>query len=173
MGGTPPPRTGASHATIAPYGPYDTQDGKVIFGIHSSREWTAFCSIVLQRPELGGDPRFQTNKLRVEYRAEMDSQICDVFRNLPASEVIERLDRAEIANARINSIAQFIAHPQFEARGSWREINSPVGPIPALIPPVRLGGVDPIMKAIPELGKHSESILTELGFDAETIRRLL
>src|SRR5262245_51696064 len=161
MGGSPPPRTGASHATIAPYGPYETKDGKVIFGIHSSREWTAFCSIVLERPELGGDSRYQTNKLRVEHRSEMDSQICDVFRNLTASEVIEKLERAGIANARINSVSQFIEHPQFATRGSWRQVNSPVGPIPALIPPVRISGVDPIMDTIPELGQHSESILSE------------
>src|SRR5215470_782930 len=82
MGGTPPPRTGASHATIAPYGPYETRDERVIFGVHNSREWTAFCSIVLQRPELGEDPRFQTNELRVEHRSAMDSAIRDVFDNL-------------------------------------------------------------------------------------------
>src|SRR4030095_13050883 len=94
-GGSPPARTGASHATIAPYGPYDTKDGNIIFGIHNSREWNAFCSIVLERPELGDDPRFQSNKMRVEHRAAMDSAIHDVFRNLTAVEVLERLDRAE------------------------------------------------------------------------------
>src|SRR5262249_14478314 len=98
MGGSPPPRTGASHATIAPYGPYKTKDERVIFGIHNSREWTAFCSIVLERPELSNDVRFQSNKLRVEHRAAMDAAILDVFRNLTATEVVERLDRAQIAN---------------------------------------------------------------------------
>jgi itaconate CoA-transferase len=169
MGGSPPARTGASHATIAPYGPYQTKDEKVIFGIHNSREWAAFCSIVLERPELGDDPRFQTNKLRVEHRAAMDSAILDVFRNLSAAEVIERLDRAEIANAGINSVSQFIEHPQLAARNSWRQVASPAGPVPALIPPVRMRGVDPTMGAIPELGQHSESILVELGFDGGTI----
>ncbi|MBI4473454.1 MAG: CoA transferase [Acidobacteria bacterium] len=169
MGGSPPSRTGASHATIAPYGPYKTNDESVIFGIHSSREWRAFCSIVLERPELGEDSRFQTNKLRVEHRALMDSAILDVFRNRTAAEVIERLDRAEIANARINSVSQFIQHPQLTARDSWRQVDSPVGPVPALIPPVRMRGVEPIMGAIPELGQHSESILAEFGFDAGAI----
>src|SRR4029453_3775340 len=82
MGGSSPPRTGASHATIAPYGPYRTKDGSVVFGIHNSREWIAFCSLALERPELCEDPRFQTNKLRVEHRAVMDSAIEDVFRAL-------------------------------------------------------------------------------------------
>ena len=171
MGGSPPPRTGASHATIAPYGPYETKDERVIFGIHTSREWSAFCSIVLERPELGEDPRFQTNKLRVEHRRVMDSAILDVFRRLTAAEVIQRLDRAGIANARINSVSQFIHHPQLAARNLWRQVDSPVGRVAALIPPVRMDGVDPVMGAIPELGQHTESILTELGFDAETIAR--
>jgi itaconate CoA-transferase len=171
MGGSPPPRTGASHATIAPYGPYETKDERVIFGIHNIREWSAFCSIVLERPGLGEDPRFQTNKLRVEHRRVMDSAILDVFRRLTAAEVIQRLDRAGIANARINSVSQFIHHPQLAARNLWRQVDSPVGRVAALIPPVRMDGVDPVMGAIPELGQHTESILTELGFDAETIAR--
>jgi itaconate CoA-transferase len=169
MGGSPPSRTGASHATIAPYGPYDTEDGTVIFGVHNNREWAAFCSMVLERPELAEDPRFQSNKLRVEYRVAMDSSIQDVFRRLTAAEVIARLDLAGIANARINSMPQFIDHPQLAARNNWRRVDSPVGPLPALIPPVRIAGVDPIMSAIPGLGQHSEAILAELGFDAGTI----
>jgi len=169
MGGSPPLRTGASHATIAPYGPYETKDESVIFGIHNIREWAAFCSIVLERPELSEDSRFQTNRLRVEHRRVMDSLILDVFHRLTAAEVIQRLDRAGIANARINSVSQFIHHPQLAARNLWREVDSPVGRVAALIPPVRMDGVDPIMGAIPELGQHTEAILTELGFDAETI----
>jgi itaconate CoA-transferase len=171
MGGSSPPRTGASHATIAPYGPYETKDERVIFGIHNIREWCAFCSIVLEQPELGEDPRFQTNKLRVEHRRVMDSAILDVFRRLTAGEVTQRLDRAGIANARINSVSQFIDHPQLAARNLWRQVDSPVGRVAALIPPVRMDGVDPIMGGIPGLGQHTESILTELGFDAETIAR--
>ena len=171
MGGSPPPRTGASHATIAPYGPYRTSDGEVIFGIHNNREWAGFSSTVLDRPELADDPRFQTNKLRVEHRAAMDSAILDVFRRLTSAEVIARLDRAQIANARINSVSQFIEHPQLAARQAWRQVDSPVGPVPGLIPPVRMAGIDPIMGAIPELGQHSESILAELGFDSGTIER--
>jgi itaconate CoA-transferase len=169
MGGSPPPRTGASHATIAPYGPYRTKDGSVVFGIHNNREWIAFCSTVLERQELGEDPRFQTNKLRVEHRAVMDSAIEGVFGDLNASEVIARLDRAEIANARINSVSEFIEHPQLADRGAWHQVDSPVGPIPALIPPVRMSGVAPVMGAIPKLAQHSEAILAELGFDEQTI----
>ena len=171
MGGSQPARTGASHATIAPYGPYETKDERILLGIQNQREWSAFCSIVLERPELAEDSRFQSNALRVEHRAAMDSAILEAFRNLTAAEVIERLDRAEIANARINSVSQFIQHPQFAARNAWREVDSPAGRVPALIPPLRMAGFDPVMGAIPALGQHSESILTEFGFDAGTISR--
>jgi itaconate CoA-transferase len=129
----------------------------------------AFSGIVLERPELADDPRFQSNELRVEHRAAMDSAILEVFRNLTSAEAIERLNRAGIANARINSISQFIDHPQLASRNAWREVDSPVGPLPALIPPVRIRGTDPVMGSIPALGQHSESILAELGFDAATI----
>src|SRR5262249_31095521 len=159
------PRTGASHATIAPYGPYETKDERIIFGVHNNREWAALCSIVLELPGLAEDPRFQSNQLRVEHRAAMDTAIHDVFRRWTAAEVIARLDRAGIANARINSMSQFIDHPQLAARKAWHQVDSPVGPLPALIPPVRMEGFDPIMAAIPALGQHSESILAELGFD--------
>jgi itaconate CoA-transferase len=169
MGGSPPPRTGASHATIAPYGPYATKDESVILGVHNNRDWAAFCTTVLERPELAEDPRFQSTNLRAEHREAMDVAIRNAFRNLTSTEAIERLNLAGIVNARINSISQFVDHPQLASRNVWRRVDSPVGPIPALIPPVRIGGIDPVMGAIPALGQHSESILGELGFDERTI----
>ncbi len=171
-GGKAPGRTGASHATIAPYGPYRTRDGEeVIFGIHNNREWATFCTMVLEHAALGSDSRFESNYGRVQYRAEMNAEIDRVFTNLTSKEVLARLDAAQIANARINTVEQFMKHPQLAGRASWREIDSPVGPIPALIPPVRMDDVEPRMAAIPALGQHSESVLKELGFDNLTIER--
>ena len=169
MGGTPPRRTGASHAAIAPYGPYKTRDGQVIFGVHSNREWATFCREVLGQPALGEDPRFLGNHLRVANRTDMDREIDAVFAVLPTAEVIQRLDAAHIANARMNTLPEFIAHPQLSARGAWRDVSSSVGSIPALIPPVRIEGVEPVMGAIPVLGEHTSSILGELGFSTSTI----
>ena len=117
-----------------------------------SGEWSAFCAISSRTARVGADPRFQSNKLRVENRAAMDSAIVDVFRNLHCGRSDRAAGSRRIANARINSVTQFIKHPQFTARNSWREVDSPAGPIPALIPPVRMSGVDPIMGAIPGLG---------------------
>jgi crotonobetainyl-CoA:carnitine CoA-transferase CaiB-like acyl-CoA transferase len=171
MGGRAPDRTGASHATIAPYGPYQTRDGHVIFGIHNNREWSAFSATVLERPVLAADARFQSNASRVAHRTAMDAEIGQVFATLSTSDVISRLDRAQIANASMNTVEQFIAHPQLAGRQSWKEVGSPVGSLPALLPPVRLADVDPVMNDIPAVGQHSRPILEELGFDSATIER--
>jgi itaconate CoA-transferase len=171
MGGSAPPRTGARHATIAPYGPYRTADGQVLFGIHNNREWATFATDVIRRPDLAGDARFAANHLRVEHREAMDAEIARSFGQLPTAEVLARLDAAQIANASINSVEQFIAHPQLAARDAWRQVESPAGRLPALVPPVRMEGVEPAMRPIPGVGEHSAAILAELGFDEATISR--
>jgi itaconate CoA-transferase len=171
MGGAAPPRAGASHATIAPYGPYRTADGQVLFGIHNNREWATFATDVLRRPDLAGDARFASNHLRVEYRDAMDAEIGRSFGQLSTAEALARLDAAQIANARINGIADFIAHPQLAGRNAWRQVESPAGRIPALVPPVRMEGVEPVMRPIPDVGEQSAAILAELGFDEATISR--
>ncbi len=173
MGGTAPARTGASHATIAPYGPYRLQDGKeVIFGIQNNREWATFCRMVLDRPDLAEDARFQSNYLRVQHLADVKAEIERVFTALPPAEVLDRLETAQIANARLNTVQQFIDHPQLAGRDSLaRRWTRPSAPIPALVPPVRMDGVEPRMDAIPAIGQHRESIFAELGFDAPTIER--
>jgi len=169
FGGKPPARTGASHAAIAPYGPYKTRDGQVIFGIHNNREWATFCREVLERPSLADDVRFQGNHQRVANRAVMDSEIEAVFAHLSTGAAIKRLDAAQIANAHMNTIDEFVEHPQLAARDAWRTVGSTVGSIPALIPPVRMEGVEPVMDAIPALGEHTDTILGELGFSAATV----
>jgi itaconate CoA-transferase len=171
FGGTPPARTGASHATIAPYGPYRTRDGQVVFGLQNNREWSAFCTTVLRQPALAADARFGSNHQRVQHRALMNTEIDRVLGELTTGEVVARFDAAGIASARINTVEQFIDHPQLEGRHAWRQVDSPVGPVRALVPPVRMEDVEPMMGAIPALGQHRESILGELGFDAPTIER--
>ncbi len=169
MGGKQPARTGASHAAIAPYGPYTTRDGQVIFGIHNNREWATFARDVLRRPALAADVRFQSNHQRVENRAAMDAEIGSAFSQLSTADVIARLDAAQIANARMNSVREFIEHPQLRERHAWRQIGSSAGEIPALIPPVRMDGVEPVMGDIPALGEHTDAILAELGFGPSTV----
>jgi itaconate CoA-transferase len=169
-GGSPPPRSGANHASIAPYGPFRAGDGGTIYlGIQNAREWTRFCTDVLRRPELAGDARFTTNALRVEHRTALHEAIESVFATLTTAGVSERLESASIAWARMNSVGEFLEHPQLTDRDCWREIGSPAGPLRAMIPPVRMDGVEPAMGDVPALGQHTNAILEELGVSRETI----
>jgi len=169
-GGGAPARTGARHAAIAPYGPYVAGDGKAVyFGIQNDREWARFCERVLDRPELSADPRFSSNASRVKHQAALDEVIAASFAPLTAAVAIERLDAAGIANARMNTVREFLDHPQLAARNRWRHVDSPVGPLRALVPPFTLDGQEPRMDAIPAVGQHTDAILGELGFDAATI----
>jgi itaconate CoA-transferase len=170
-GGTPPPRTGASHATIAPYGPYRTSDGAVVVAVQHNREWARFCAQVLRQPQLADDPRFGTNASRAQHRDALTAIIESVFTHLTSVEAIERLVAADIANARVNRVQDFLEHPQLAARDCWREIDSPSGPLRALRPPVRIDGYDVAMGPVPQLGQHTYTVLEELEFDRETIDR--
>jgi itaconate CoA-transferase len=172
-GGSQPPRTGASHAAIAPYGPFEAGDGKAVFlGLQNEREWVTFCEAVLGRLELATDPRFDSNSRRVENGEELDEAIKGAFEDLSSEEVISRLDGARIANARMRTVQEFLDHPQLEARGRWREVGSPVGPLRALVPPVTMEGVQSAMGPIPELGEHTDAILKELDVGSEAVASL-
>lgn len=172
-GATPPPRAGASHATIFPYGPFTAGDGRtIILGLQNEREWDAFCKVVLERPELAGDVRFASNSLRAKNRGDLTQIITDIFSSLTADQVVARLERAQIANARMNDMHDVWNHPQLKARERWTSVQSPVGVIPALLPPGMPSAFEPRMDAIPALGQHSESILSELGYAPADVSRL-
>jgi itaconate CoA-transferase len=172
-GAPPPPRAGASHATIFPYGPFATGDGKsVMLGLQNEREWQVFCQTVLLQPELAADARFVTNGLRASQRAELQSIIEAAFAKLTATQVVERLEQAQIANAQVNALADVWAHPQLQARERWIEVNSPSGLLPALLPPGASDVSHVRMDAVPELGQHTQAILAELGWSLEDIEQL-
>lgn len=172
-GGTAPARTGASHPTIAPYGPHRAGDGRdVLLGIQNEREWAGFCTDVLGRPELVLDERFAGNPQRTAHRAELTQIIEESFASLTVEDVVERLDRAAIANGRLNSIHEIASHPQFAARGRWREIGTSAGPIAALLPPANLDGVDAVMGDVPSVGQHTDAILAELGYASDAIEAM-
>src|SRR4029077_6267223 len=166
-GGKAPARTGATHAAIAPYGPFQSADQKPVFlSIQNEREWERFCHIVLKRDELAKDIRFNSGPARVANRRDLHSAIDEVFLRLPASDIVARLEEAHIANARMNSIQEFLEHPQLAIRNRWRDVDSPVGKLSALIPPADLAGAEPVMGPIPSLGQHTNAILNEIGFGA-------
>ena len=172
-GAPPPPRTGASHATIHPYGPFPTgaDGGSVLFGLQNEREWASFCQTVLQQPALAQDERFAGNAKRVALREELRAIIVEAFAHLTAPQVVQRLEAAQIANARVNTMQEVWAHPQLQARGRWREVGSSAGPLPALLPPGSWHE-EPRMDPVPALGEHTDAILAELGLDAAAIASL-
>jgi len=171
-GAEPPQRTGASHATIYPYGPFPAGDGKtVMLGIQNEREWAAFCEKVLARPELAGDPRFASVSKRAAARAVLQPIIVEVFSRLSAEELVQRLDAAQIANARVNDMREVWNHPQLRARKRWDEVDTPEGPVTSLLPPGLMGG-EARMDRVPALGEHTEAILAELGLSPAQIAAL-
>ena len=166
-GGAPPVRSGASHAAIAPYGPFSCVGGEQVFlGIQNEREWSIFCDLVLGTPALAADERFVTNSLRVTNREALTAEITQAFSSVSIAEAIDRLERAGIANARLRDLAGLVEHEQLAARDRWREVDSPVGPIKALVPPATLDGEEPVMGPIPSPGQHTEQILAELGLSS-------
>ena len=172
-GAPPPPRTAASHASIYPYGPCQAGDGgTVMLGLQNEREWKLFCEVVLEDAGLAGDARFDSNARRNEHREALKAIILATFASLNTAEVVARLDAAQIANARMNSMAEVWAHPQLKARERWQSVDSPTGAIPALLPPGRNSAFDYRMDAIPAVGQHTEAILRELGQGDDAIARL-
>jgi len=172
-GAAPPPRAGAAHATIYPYGPFLAGDGKtVILGLQNEREWEAFCAKVLLQPALATDTRFSSNSKRTAARGELLAIINAVFAGLTAYQLIERLDQAQIANAHLNTMQDLWRHPQLEARQRWAEVRTSAGTILALRPPGLPDTVEPRFDPVPALGEHTEAIMVELGYGAEAIARL-
>lgn len=175
-GGTPPPRVGARHATIAPYGPFTAADGKdVLLSVQNEREWAALCALVLEAPGLAADPRFATGPDRVAHRGALEALVGERLAALRSEEALELLADAGIAAAGVNSVPEFLDHPVLAERDRWREVAlpGPVAPVRALVPPADLGGVPPRMDPVPAAGAHTREILAALGRSPEEIERLL
>ncbi|MFD2646077.1 CaiB/BaiF CoA transferase family protein [Pseudomonas japonica] len=172
-GAPPPPRAGAAHATIYPYGPFPVGDGSsVMLGVQNEREWKLFCEAVLQRPALAADERFASTSGRVARRDELRALIVEAFAGLDSGEVLRRLDQAQIANARVNTLHDLWRHPQLEARQRWRTIDSPAGPLPALLPPASNSAYAARMDGVPALGEHTAPILSGLGYSVAQVQAL-
>lgn len=169
-GAAPPPRTGASHASIYPYGPFVAGDGgTVMLGLQNEREWKIFCDQVLLAPALATDKRFDSNAQRNANRAELQAEIVRIFGALKASDVVQRLDEAGIANAHVNDMAGLWAHPQLLARQRFAQVDTPVGAVPALLPPGRNNQYDYRMDAVPAVGEHTAAILDALQLPADAL----
>ena len=166
------PRAPSSHPALAPYGAHKTKDGQVIFGLQNEREWVAFCNQVLHQPQTAADPRFNSNTQRAEHRIEVTEVIETFFADKTSLEVVELLDAAGIANGRMNTAKEVWEHVQFTARDRWRDINTPAGPVKALLPPFTFTDVEAAMGDVAALGEHTDAILAELGYTPTEIAAL-
>ncbi|WAM19249.1 CaiB/BaiF CoA transferase family protein [Rhodococcus sp. JS3073] len=168
-GGRQPSRVGAEHATIAPYGAFPTSDGTVLLSVQNEREWSVFCSELLDDPALENDPRFCRNSARVAHRKECNARISERTRQMTTEEALALLEKVGIANGRLGSVSDFLAHPSLAGRNRWREVDTPGGPVRALLPPANLSGIEPRFDPVPALGVHTTSVLRELGYTAAVI----
>ena len=170
-GGKEPERTGASHATIYPYGPFVAGDQKQVYiSIQNEREWKNFCEKVLGDPDLTNHPDYYNNTNRFKNQQTLQKIIEKVFLEKTSEEIIELLEDSGIANARLNSVMDFVNHPQLEARNRWREVDSPVGKLKALLPPATFNDIEPVFNPIPEVGQHTNDILKSVGYTEEDIK---
>ncbi|MFD6496937.1 CaiB/BaiF CoA transferase family protein [Streptomyces sp. NPDC060188] len=175
-GGTPPERTGLAHSVIVPYDVYSTADGgRVLLSVQNDREWRRLAQQVLGTPELADDPGYATNPARVTNRERVDTLVAKALGALGADEAVGRLDAAGIACARLRDVREVAEHPQLAARNRWRDVDSPAGPLRALLPPITLpGGEEARMGAVPRLGEHTGVVLRGLGLtesDVAALRR--
>jgi itaconate CoA-transferase len=172
-GAEPPVRAGASHATIYPYGPFPAGDGKVVMlGLQNEREWAVFCDKVLEQPDLKTDPRFSSGPKRSNARTALYDIVVAAFSKLTAQQIVQRLDDAQIGNARMNDMHEVWDHAQLRARKRWAQVDAPVGRIKAMLPPGVPESFEPRMDPIPAIGQHTDAILRELGYDQSAIARL-
>ncbi len=172
-GAEPPPRNGASHATIYPYGPFKAGDGKtVMLGLQNEREWAQFCETVLENSALAKDERFDRNFKRNEKRSDLLEIINACFSRLTSEQLIARLEKAQIANAHLNDMEGLWKHEQLKARNRWTQIDTPNGAITALLPPGLNSSYDYRMDSIPAVGDHTDSILKELGLGESDIANM-
>jgi len=170
--GAQPPRVGLSHPVIAPYDAYPTADGhEVVLGIQNDREWVRLATDVLGDPALAVDPDYATNVARVRNREKVDAIVGQAMGRLNIDEAVDALDRARIASARLNTMADVLTHPQLVARDRWREVQTPAGSIRALRSAVEPVGEVPLA-AVPSLGEHTDAVLGEFGLNAEELHQL-
>ncbi|MGE8686849.1 MAG: CaiB/BaiF CoA transferase family protein [Achromobacter sp.] len=169
-GGAPPVRAGAAHASIYPYGPFPVGGGSTIMlGLQNEREWRVFCAQVLRQAELAEDPRFLSNSLRTANRDDLRALIVAAFADLSIEQVTQRLEDAQIANARVNDMAGVWAHPQLQARARWSKVGSPAGELPALLPPASSNAFAPRMEAVPAVGQNTDAVLASLGYAPDQV----
>lgn len=171
--GTAQEPLGLSAPSVAPYGAYPTRDGQtLVVGTTNDREWQRLALQVLARPDLAEDPSLTRNADRVRQRAVVDAAVAAwvITQDLESAQTI--LDKAAIGNGRLNGVQDLIEHPQHRARDRWREVETPAGPVPALVPPPTSDSWDIGMGPVPALGEHTDLVLRDLDYSPAEIAEL-
>jgi itaconate CoA-transferase len=164
---------GVSSPAVAPYGAFPTRDGQtVVLGTTNDREWQRLAREIIVRPDLADDPRFGTNADRCAHRDELNAAIETWCAQHDLEHIQKTADAAGIGNSRYNLPSEVLVHPQLAARDRWRQVGTPKGDIPALLPPPVISGFEAPMGAVPGLGEHTDAVLGELGLSAGEITRL-
>ncbi|MFY9927061.1 MAG: CaiB/BaiF CoA-transferase family protein [Streptosporangiaceae bacterium] len=162
--GTAPEPVGMGSPAVAPYGAYPTADGQTaVLGTTSDREWQRLTRDLLGRPDLAEDPRYARNADRVGHRAELDQLMRDWCAQHDLAEIQRRADEAGIGNARLNGVRELAEHEQLAARDRWRQVDSPVGPLPALLPPGLARDWTAVSGRVPALGEDTDAIRAEMA----------
>jgi itaconate CoA-transferase len=172
-GGAAPARAGVRHATVVPYGSYRCGDGNsVLLAVQTEAQWRGFCEIVCERPEWLSDPRYVNSPARLAHREELETAVEDALSALTREQATARLEAADIPYGDLNSIPQFLEHPQLAARDRWRTVQTPGGAMEALLPPITMEGFEGRMDPVPAAGEHTDEILAEIGFSPLEIQEL-
>lgn len=168
-----PQRQGNRHATIAPYETFTTLDGEIVIAVGNDGIWSRFCAAV-GLPELAADPRFTTNKDRMENYEAMRPPIDRAFRTKTCADWISILNAAGVANGEVRDIGQMLSDPQLAARQMVQTLMHPtVGATQVIGAPIKLSENEASVRtAPPVLGQHTDAVLSEIGYDREEIAAL-
>jgi len=170
-GGTEPQRVGAEHATIVPYGPFTAGDGvTVLVAIQNEREWASLCTAFLGEESVA--TRYPDNPSRLARRDEVNAFVSKRFAQLTGAEAVALLEAARVAYAHLNSVQGYLEHPVLHGRDRWRSVDTPNGPVRALLPPATLPGVPSRMDPVPAVGEHTDAILAELGYTGTEVAQM-
>lgn len=163
-GGDEPQPVGMGSPMVAPYGAYPTADGQtVVLGTTSDQEWRRLARDMLDRADLAEASRFARNEDRVRTHTELDEFLGAWCASRSLAEIQRHADVAGIGNARLNGVRDLAHHPQLAMRGRWRQVGSPVGSVPALLPPAMGRHWTAASGPVPALGADTEAIRAEVA----------
>ena len=174
VSGEVPQRQGTAHPNIVPYQSFEASDGSLIIAVGNDDQFRRFCGLIA-RPELANDPRFGTNRARVEHRTELIPVIAQLIAGRPVAAWLSALDAAEIPCGAVNTVDRALADPQVAAREMLIDVPHPlIGPLKLIGSPVKLSNAGAFPRRPPPcLGEHTAEVLRELlDLTTEEISRL-